>query len=108
MSGTPGGAYNVCLRKKSSVGQAMEERKQYTLADREVQEEIRRARRLQFAVSLAMSLISQGNLTVEEACGLVATTKQVALRLFPDKEATFDLIYKPKLQRLLIERYRLA
>ena len=87
--------------------QSMEEKREYTLADREVQEEIRRARRLQFAVSLAMNIIIQGNLTVEEACALVATTKQVALRLFPDKEATFDLLYKPKLQRLLVEKYRL-
>lgn len=85
----------------------MEEKRYYTLADHEVQEESRRARRLQIAVSLAMNIISQGNLSLEEASKLVAATKRVALRLFPDKEAAFDLIYKPRLQRLLVEKYRL-
>lgn len=85
----------------------MEEKRPYSASDSEVQEESRRARRLQVAVSLAMNIISQSNLSVEEAAELVAATKRVALRLFPDKEATFDLIYKPRLQRLLVEKYRL-
>jgi hypothetical protein len=29
------------------------------------------------------------------------------LAMFPDKELAFDLIYKPRLQRLLRERYRI-
>lgn len=85
----------------------MEDKRRYTLADHEVQEESRRTRRLQIAVSLAMNIISQSNLPLEQACQLVAATKRVALRLFPDKEATFDLLYKRKLQRLLVEKYRL-
>jgi len=27
--------------------------------------------------------------------------------MFPDKELAYDLIYKPRLQRLMAERYRL-
>ena len=73
----------------------------------EIQEEQRRVRRLQIMVSLVMSTISQGNLSVEEASELVASTKRAALNLFPDKELAYDLIYKPRLQRLMVEKYRI-
>ncbi len=73
----------------------------------EIQEENRRVRRLQIMVSLVMNTISQGNLPVEEASELVASTKRAALNLFPDKELTYDLIYKPRLQRLMAEKYRI-
>ena len=74
--------------------------------DAEIQEESRRVRRLQLLVNLVTSVISQGNLPVEEAAQLVASTKEAALNLFPDKELAYDLIYKPRLQRLMREVYR--
>ena len=73
----------------------------------EILEESRRVRRLQVLVNLVTSVISQGNLPIEEASELVASTKQAALNLFPDKELAYDLIYKPRLQRLMQEVYRL-
>lgn len=73
----------------------------------EIQEESRRARRLQLMVHLVMNVISQGNLSVEEASELVASTKRAALNLFPDKELAYDIIYKPRLQRLMTEKYRI-
>lgn len=73
----------------------------------EIREESRRVRRLQIMVSLVMNVISQGNLSLEEASELVASTKRAALNLFPDKEMTYDLIYKPRLQRLMVEKYRI-
>ncbi len=73
----------------------------------EIQEEARRARRLQMMIHLVMSVISQGNLSVEEASDLVASTKRAALHLFPDKELAYDLIYKPRLQRLMLEKFNL-
>lgn len=75
--------------------------------EQEIQEEHKRVRRLQFMVNLVMSVISQGNLSVEEASELVASTKRAALTLFPDKELAYDLIYKPRLQRLMVEKYRI-
>lgn len=75
--------------------------------EREIQEENKRVRRLQIMVSLVMNVISQGNLPVEEASELVASTKRAALTLFPDKELAYDLIYKPRLQRLMVEKYRI-
>ena len=73
----------------------------------EIEEESRRVRRLQLLVNLVTSVISQGNLPIEEASELVASTRQAALNLFPDKELAYDLIYKPRLQRLMREVYRL-
>jgi len=75
--------------------------------DIEIQEESRRLRRLQLLVSLVTNVISQGDLPIEEAAELVASTRQAALNLFPGKELAYDLIYKPRLQRLLREKYHL-
>jgi hypothetical protein len=71
-------------------------------------EELRKIRRLQTLINLVMCTISQDvNLTVEEASEMVANTKRAALAMFPDKELAYDLIYKPRLQRLMKERFRL-
>jgi hypothetical protein len=71
-------------------------------------EELRMIRRLQVMMSMVMSVISQDvNMTVEEASELVADAKRAALAMFPDKELAYDLIYKPRLQRLMNERFRL-
>ncbi len=72
-----------------------------------VKEEDRRLRHLKFIVNLTMSVIAQSDLSLEEASKMVASTREVALRLFPGKETAYDLIYKPRLQRLLNEKYRL-
>jgi hypothetical protein len=74
----------------------------------EVLQEAQKIRRLQVMVSMVMSVISQDpNLTIEEASELVAGTKRAALAMFPDKELAYDLLYKPRLQRLMNERFRL-
>ena len=75
--------------------------------DEAIAEESRRIRRLQLTVRLVMSVISQGSLPFEEASEMVAATRQVALNLFPGKEEAFDLLYLPRLQRLLAQKYRL-
>jgi hypothetical protein len=76
------------------------------LSDRD--QEARNIRRLQLMMSMVMSVISQDhNLTVEEASELVAGAKRAALAMFPDKELAYDILYKPRLQRLMNERFRL-
>jgi len=72
----------------------------------EILEENRKVRRLQVAVDLVMNLLRQSDLPVEEAAALVAQTRQFALRLFPDKEQTYDLIYQSRFKRLLTEKYK--
>jgi len=74
----------------------------------EAQQEALKIRRLQIMISMVMSVISQdSNLTVEEASELVAGAKRAALAMFPDKEFAYDILYKPRLQRLMKERFRL-
>jgi hypothetical protein len=75
---------------------------------RQDEEEARRIRRLQVMISMVSSVISQDpGLTVEEASELAAGAKRAALAMFPDKELAYDLLYKPRLQRLMTERFRL-
>ena len=72
------------------------------------QEEAKKIRRLQLMISMVMSVIAQDpNLSVEEAAELIANAKRAALAMFPDKELAFDILYKPRLQRLMKERFRL-
>ncbi len=74
----------------------------------ESQEEARKIRRLQIMIGMVMSVIGQDpNLTIEEASELAAGAKRAALAMFPNKELAFDLLYKPRLQRLMNERFRL-
>jgi hypothetical protein len=71
-------------------------------------EESRKIRRLQIMINMVMSVISQdADLTVEEASEIVANAKRAALAMFPDKELAYDIIYKPRLQRLMRERFHL-
>ena len=75
---------------------------------RESEDEARKIRRLQMMMSMVMSVISQdSSLTLEEASELAAGAKRAALAMFPDKELAYDLLYKPRLQRLMRERFRL-
>ncbi|MFZ1135421.1 MAG: hypothetical protein WAN69_10760 [Candidatus Korobacteraceae bacterium] len=74
----------------------------------ELEEERRKLRRLQIMMSMVMSVISQDtDLSVEEASELAANAKRAALAMFPDKEFAYDILYKPRLQRLMAERYHL-
>ena len=73
----------------------------------EADEENRRIRRLQIMMNMVMSVLSQEDMSLEEASELVTNAKRAALAMFPDKELAYDLIYKPRLQRLLRERFRL-
>ena len=84
------------------------ERSRQAMPLSEREEEARKIRRLQIMMSMVMSVISQDpDLTVEEASEMVANTKRAALAMFPDKEFTYDILYKPRLQRLMSERFRL-
>ena len=71
-------------------------------------EEARRLRRLQVMMSMVMSVLSQDpDLTLEEASEMAANARRAALTMFPDKALAYDIIYRPRLQRLINERFRL-
>lgn len=69
--------------------------------------EERKLRRLRRAMDVAAVLLWQVDLTFEEAQDVVNHAKHTALRLFPDKEQTYDLIYGSRFRRILVEKYHL-
>ncbi len=74
----------------------------------ELKEESRKIRRLQIVVNMVTQVIAQDpNLSVEQASEMVADTRRLALSMFPEKELAFNLIFWPRLQRLMRERYRM-
>ena len=77
------------------------------VTETEIQEEARKVRRLQLVMDLVTSTLQQEDIPVEEASELVAATRRFALNLFPDKGHTFDLIYRPRLQRIMAEKYKI-
>lgn len=75
-------------------------------SEAEIAEEARKVRRLQFVIDLVTSVLYQSDVSIEEASELIATTRRFALRLFPGREQTYDLLYKPRFQRLMSEKFR--
>jgi predicted nucleic acid-binding Zn ribbon protein len=74
----------------------------------EIAEESRRIRRLQLIMTVVMQIIQQDRkMPVEQASAMVADARRAALQMFPDKALAFDMIYWPRLQRLMRERYRM-
>lgn len=71
-------------------------------------DEAKRLRRLQVMMDMVLQVMAQdANMTVDEASQMAADARRAALTLFPGKELAFDLIYRPRLQRLMRERYRI-
>jgi hypothetical protein len=69
--------------------------------------EERKVRRLGRAMDLTAALLWRVNLTLEEAQNVVNHAKLTALKLFPEKGETFDLIYGSRFRRILVEKYHL-
>ncbi len=71
-------------------------------------EEARQLRRLLVMIGMVMSVIGQDpDLTLEEAAEMAANARRAALAMFPGKELPYDIIYRPRVQRLINERFRL-
>jgi hypothetical protein len=95
----------VCPNEDRSM---TELKRTHSVDSGEAVDEARKIRRLQVMISMVMSVIGQDpNLTLEEASELAAGARRAALAMFPGKQLAFDILYKPRLQRLMNERYRL-
>jgi hypothetical protein len=71
-------------------------------------EEARLIRRLQLMMNLVMQTIAQdGTLSIDEASQMIADSRTAALAMFPGKELAYDLIWRPRFQRLMRERFRI-
>jgi hypothetical protein len=73
--------------------------------EQEIREENRKIRYLRFLVDLSILSIQQDDLHLEEAQELVENVKRAACGLFPGKEETFELIYRPRFNRVIQERF---
>jgi hypothetical protein len=71
-------------------------------------EEQKLIRRLQMTMNMVMQVIAQdGSLTVDDAAQMIADSRKAALAMFPGKELAYDLIWRPRFQRLMRERFRI-
>jgi hypothetical protein len=71
-------------------------------------EEQKLIRRLQMMMNMVMQVIAQdSSLTVDDAAQMIADSRRAALAMFPGKELAYDLIWRPRFQRLMRERFRI-
>jgi hypothetical protein len=71
-------------------------------------EEQKLIRRLQMMMNMVMQVIAQDrSLSIDDAAQMIADSKKAALAMFPGKELAYDLIWKPRFQRLMRERFRI-
>jgi hypothetical protein len=71
-------------------------------------EEQRLLRRLQMMMNLVMQTIAQdSSLSIDEASQMIADSRKAALAMFPGKELAYDIIWRPRFQRLMRERFRI-
>ncbi len=71
-------------------------------------EESKLIRRLQMMMNMVMQVIAQDpSLTIDEASQMIADSKKAALAMFPDKELAYEIIWRPRFQRLMRERFRI-
>ena len=71
-------------------------------------EEQKLIRRLQMMMNMVMQVIAtDASLTIDDAAQMIADSRKAALAMFPGKELAYDLIWRPRFQRLMRERFRI-
>jgi len=75
------------------------------MEEQEVKEENRKIRYLRFLVDLSILSIQKDDLLLQEALKRVEDVKMAACSLFPGKDETFELIYRPRFNRVIQERF---
>ena len=96
----PEDGQNAHNQEKHSAGNTRQ-------SEAERESERRNLRRLQLMMVMVLSVLSQDpDLTRTEALEMATNCKAAALAMFPDKELAFDLIYRPRLERVINERFR--
>jgi len=74
-----------------------------------LQEEQDRVRRMRLLVDVTAQVLSEDEtLTFCEALRLIEAARTAVLRLFPDKDDTFNLVVRPRLERIVHERFQIA
>ncbi|MCD6452229.1 MAG: hypothetical protein J7L64_07720 [Acidobacteria bacterium] len=73
--------------------------------EKAIKEENKKIFYLRMLVDLTTNILYQSNLPLSEALELVKSTKEAALKLFPEKEGTYEIIYQSRFNRILKELY---
>ena len=74
----------------------------------EDEQERHNLRRLQLMMQFVVAAITQDrSLTVDEAAQMAANARNAALRMFPGKESTFNLLCRPRIQRAMRDRFQI-
>ncbi|SPF44476.1 conserved hypothetical protein [Syntrophobacter sp. SbD1] len=76
-------------------------------SEAEIREENKRIRHLRRLVDFSLALIAQSPMSLDEAHRTVQAVREHAMRLFPGKEQTFELLYTPRFRRLIAEKFGL-
>jgi hypothetical protein len=78
------------------------------IADKDAAEEAKLIRRMQMMMNMVMNVIAQdATMSIDDASQMIADARSAALAMFPGKELAYDLIWRPRFQRLMRERFRL-
>ena len=72
----------------------------------EILKEEKKLRRLRFVVDFALEFIKTQEVTHDHAIKIIEGVRKHALKLFPDKEDVFDIIYAPRFKRILNEKFK--
>jgi len=57
---------------------------------------------------MVMQVIAQDvSLSVDDAAQMIVDSRKAALAMFPGKELAYDLIWRPRFQRLMRDRFRI-
>jgi len=71
----------------------------------DIDKEDKKIKTIKFIVDLTQAILMQSDLTLTEATQLIEDTRKAVLRLFPDKEEVYELIYTPRFRRIIAERF---
>ena len=70
--------------------------------------EQRKERRLQAMMQLLLATIYQDrSLTVDDAAQMIAHVRDAALRLYPGRETAYNVLWRPRIQRAMRERFQI-
>jgi hypothetical protein len=75
--------------------------------EKKITEENRKLRFLRFLVDFSILSIQSEDLSFEEAMKVVTDAKLAACGLFPGKEEVFELIYRPRFNRAIRQKFHL-
>jgi hypothetical protein len=72
--------------------------------EKALRDEHLKVQKLGRVADLISFLLTSPSVSIVQACQLIRLTKRFALNLFPEKENTFELIYRRRFSRILAER----